>query len=92
MRNLNDINDLYNVQDVILFLELVENRFEQMYKKYYYNPRKWNLASTLSGCTKIIMALPASSGNIEIFEKTLTDSFRCVNTMLDFEKKNYYQI
>ena len=37
--------------------------------------------------SKVIMALPAFSGNIEIFEKTLTDSFRCVNTRLVFEKK-----
>ena len=73
MRNLNDINDLYNVQDVILFLQIIGNRFEQMYKKYYYNPRKWNL----------YIALLASSGNIE----TPTDGFRCVNIRLDFDTK-----
>ena len=28
MRDLNDVNDLYNVQDVILLLEIVETRFE----------------------------------------------------------------
>ena len=33
MRNLNDMNDLYNVQDVILIFEVVENKFEQMYQK-----------------------------------------------------------
>ena len=33
MRNLNDMNDLYNVQDVILIFEIVENKFEQMYQK-----------------------------------------------------------
>ena len=49
MRNLNDMNHLYNVQDVILLLEIVENRFEQMYQKNYYNPRKCNSASNLSG-------------------------------------------
>ena len=30
MRNLNDMNDLYNVQNVILLLEIVETRFEIM--------------------------------------------------------------
>lgn len=45
MKNLNDMNDLYNVQDVILFLQIVENSFEAMYKKYY-NPRKCNSTST----------------------------------------------
>ena len=33
MRNFNDTNDLYNVQDVILQLEIVGNRFEAMYEK-----------------------------------------------------------
>ena len=34
MRNLSDMNDLYNVQDVILLAEIIENRFEDMFKKY----------------------------------------------------------
>ena len=38
MRNLNDMNDSYNVRDVILLLEIVENRFEQMYKKITTTP------------------------------------------------------
>ena len=27
MRNLSDLNDLYNTQDTILLLEIIENRF-----------------------------------------------------------------
>ena len=46
MRNLGDINDLYNAQDVILLCEIIENRFQQVYEKYGYNPRKCNPAST----------------------------------------------
>ena len=38
MKNLNDMNDLYSVQDVILLLEIVENRFGQMYKKITTTP------------------------------------------------------
>ena len=30
MRNLSDLNDLYNAQDVILLLEMIENRFQSM--------------------------------------------------------------
>ena len=37
------MNDLYNVQDVILIFEIVENKFEQMYQKNYHS------ASNLSG-------------------------------------------
>ena len=30
MHNLSDLNDLYNVQDVIFLWEIVENRFQTM--------------------------------------------------------------
>ena len=49
MRDLSDLNDLYNGQDVILLLEIMENRFQAMYEKSMYNPRKCNSASKLSG-------------------------------------------
>ena len=52
MRNLGDMNDLYNMQDVILLCEIIENRFEKMHKKLGFNPRKCNSASTLSGCVQ----------------------------------------
>ena len=50
MRNLSDLNDLYNVQNVILPMVIIENRFQEMQNKTGYNPRKTNLASKLSGC------------------------------------------
>ena len=50
MRKLSDVNDLYNAQDVILLCQIIESRFEIMYQKYFYNPRKCNSASLLSGC------------------------------------------
>ena len=40
MRKLGDINDLYNMQDVILLCEIIQNRFEKMHKKFGFNPRK----------------------------------------------------
>ena len=33
MRNLSDLNDLYNAQDVIILLEMIENRFQSMQDK-----------------------------------------------------------
>ena len=30
MQNLSDLNDLYNAQDVILLLEIIKNRFQEM--------------------------------------------------------------
>ena len=32
MRHLGNLNDLYNVQDVILLSQIIENRFETMHK------------------------------------------------------------
>ena len=49
MRNLRDMNNLCNAQDVILLCEIIENRFQLMQDKYGFNPRKCNSTSTLSG-------------------------------------------
>ena len=63
MRNLGDLNDLYNTQDVILLTEIIESRFEAMKNTYGFNPRKCNSASSMSGfidreMSKTILALP----------------------------------
>ena len=92
MRNLGDLNDLYNAQDVILLSELVENRFQLMQDKYGFNPRKCNSASALSGCiekemSKVIIALPTNPDHVEIFEKTVTGGFSSVNTRLAFDSQ-----
>ena len=50
MRNLGDINDLNNAQDLILLCKIAENKFQYMHKLYGFNPRRCNSASTLSGC------------------------------------------
>ena len=42
LRNLGDMNDLYNMQDVILLCEIIENRFQKMHDKFGFNPRKCN--------------------------------------------------
>ena len=47
MRNLSDLNDLCNAQDMILLLEIVGNRFQEMQNECGYNPRKINSASKL---------------------------------------------
>ena len=90
MRNLSDLNDLYNAQDVIILLEIIENRFQSMQDKTGYNPRIINSASKLSGCiqreqSKCILALPINNTQMEIFEKTLSGGFSSVNTRLSFD-------
>ena len=90
MRNLGDLNDLYNVQDVILLCEIIENRFQAMQNTYGFNPRKCNSASSMSGCieremSKIAIALPTKYEHVEIFEQTVIGSFSSVNTRLAFD-------
>ena len=75
---------------LILLVEIIENRFEDMLKKYQYNPRKCNSASTLSGCiqrdlSKVILTLPTCNDHVEVFEKTLTGGFSAVNTRMGFD-------
>ena len=50
MRNLSDLKDLYNVQDVILLMVIIGNRFQEMQNETDYNSRKNNSASKLSSC------------------------------------------
>ena len=90
MRNLGDMNDLYNVQDVILLCEIIENRFQQMQDKFGYNPRKSSSASTLSGCvqrdlSKVMIALPTEIEHAEVFERSLIGGHSCVNARLGFD-------
>ena len=84
MRDLSDLNDLYNAQDVIILLEIIENRFQKMQDKTGYNPRIINSASKLSSCiqrekSKCILALPVDNTQMEIFEKTVCGGFSSVN-------------
>ena len=92
MRNLGDLNSSYNAQDFILLCDIIENRFQAMQDAYEFNPRRCNSASSMTGCieremSKIILALPTKYEHIEIFEQTVTGSFRSVNTRLAFDSE-----
>ena len=92
MRNLGDLNDLYNSQDVILLTETIENCFQAMQNAYGFNLRKFNSASSMSGCieremSKIILALPTKYEHAEIFEQTVIGGFSSVNTRLTFDSQ-----
>ena len=93
VKDLSYLNDLYNAQDVILLLKIMENRFQAMYDKSMHNPRKCNSASKLSGCiqceqSKVILAFLTNNLIMEIFEKALTGGFICVNSRLSFDTEN----
>ena len=89
MRNLGDLNDLYNTQDVVLLCEILESRFKAMQNIYDFNPRKRNSASIMSSCieremSKVIITLLIKTKHVEIFEQTVIDGFSCVNNRLAF--------
>ena len=93
MRNLSDMKDLYNAQDVIILCEIVKNKFGLMYKANGFNPRKCNSFSSLAVCierdlSKFISALQTNKSVIEIFEKTVTGGFISVKTSLGFNNQN----
>ena len=90
MRNLSDLNNLYNAQDVIILLQIIENRFQKIMEMTDYNPRIINSASKLSGCiqrekSKCILALPTDNIQMEIFEKTVSGGYSSVNNSLSFD-------
>ena len=90
MRNLGDMNDLYNAQDVILLCEIIKSRFQMMNDKYGFNPRKCNSASSMSSCieiemSRVILALPTKLDHVEIFQQTVTGGFSSVNTRVAFD-------
>ena len=90
MRDLSDLNDLYNAQDVIILLEVIENRFQKIMEMTDYNSRIINSASKLSGCiqrekSKCILALPTDNIQMEIFEKTACGGYSSVNNRLSFD-------
>ena len=92
IRNLGDLNDLYNAQNVILLTEIIESRFQAMQDTYGFNPRKCNSASSMSSCIerempKIILALPTKYEHVEIFKETVIGGFSCVNTRLAFDSQ-----
>ena len=89
MGNLSDLNDLYNVQDVILLMVIIENRFQEVQNGTGYNPRKISSASKLRCIqreqSECVLALPTNNCHVEIFEKTLSGGFSCVNTRLSID-------
>ena len=90
MRNLGNMNDLYNAQGVILLCKIAENRFQFMHDQYGFNPRKCNSASTVSGfiereMSRVITALLTPNEAVDFFEQIITGGFSLVNTRLAFD-------
>ena len=74
LKNLGELNKIYNFQDTIILCEIFEQRSDHLQKLFKYNPRKCNSASSFSGCvhrdkSKCLIALPADAEHVRVFEK-----------------------
>ena len=90
LKDIGELNKIYNFQDIIILWEIFEQRSEHLQKLFKYNPRKCNSASSFSGCvhrdkSKCLIALPTDAEHIRVFEKTLIGGFSCVNIRLVFD-------
>ena len=90
LRNLGELNHIYNFQDTIILCEIFEQRCLYLQEIFKYNPRKCNSASSFSGCvhrnkSKCCIALPTDTEHVRVFEKTLIGGFSCINTRLAFD-------
>ena len=89
MRNIGDLNDLFNFQDTIILCEVFESRALIMNKKYKNNPRRCNSASTLwlypRNQSKIIILLPTNAEIVELFKNMLIRGFSSVSTPPTFD-------
>ena len=89
LKNLGELNSIYNFQDNIILCEIFEQRSELLQEIFEYNSRKCNSASSFFGwihCnkSKCSIALPTDPEFIRIFEKTLIGGSNCVNSRLAF--------
>ena len=90
LKDLGELNKIYNFQDTISACEIFEKWSEHLQKHFKYNPHNCNCASWFSGCahrdkSKCLIALPRDAEHIRVFEKTLLGRFSCVNTRLAFD-------
>ena len=90
LKNLGEVNKIYNFQDTIILCKIFEQRSNHLQKLFKFNQRKCNSASSFSGCvhrdkSKCLIALPTDAEHVRVFQKTFICGFSCVNTRLAFE-------
>lgn len=89
VRDLNNFNDVYDVQDVIVLGSILENRWQKIKNVCGYDPRCFTFASTLSGAierikSKVIITLPQSTEVVDLMESLLSGDY------LSLYKKEIY--
>ena len=91
LKNLGELNKLYNFQDIIILYEIFENRSSQLYKsslnitRESVIPQVFLVVVSTETKSKCLIALPTAAEHVRVFEKTLIGGFSCVNTRLAFD-------
>ena len=90
LKNLGDLNKIYNFQDTIILCKIFEQPSEHLQKLFKYNPRYCNSASSFSGLvhrdkSKCLIAFPTDAEHVRVFQKTLIGGFSYINTRLAFD-------
>ena len=90
LKTLGDMNRIYNFQDTLILCEIFEQRANMLEKRFKFNPRKWNSASSFSGYvqrnkSKCAIVMSRDAEIIRVFEKTLIGGYSCVNTRMAFD-------
>ena len=72
LKNLGELNHIYNFQDTIILCEIFEQRSPRLQEIFKYNPRKCNSASSFSRCvhrskSKCCIAFPTNAEHIRVF-------------------------
>ena len=79
LKDLGELNKIYNFQDTIILSEIFEQRYMRLQKLFKYKPRKCNSASSFSGCVhkdkSKCIALPTDAEHVRVFERTLIGGF-----------------
>ena len=90
LKTLGDLNRIYNFQDTAILCEIFESRSALLQKRFKYNAKKCNSASSFSGCvhrlkSKCKIVLPTDAEIVRVFEKTVMGGYSCINTKMAFD-------
>ena len=96
LKTLGDMNCICNFQDTLILCEIFEQRANMLEKRFKFNPRKRNSASSFSGYfhrnkSKCAIVMPTDPEMIRVFEKTLIGGYSCVNTRMAFDTVLFFE-
>ena len=90
MRNLNDFNQIYNIQDIFILGVITEYRWQKIKEDMGFDPRCFTSACTLC-CTienvksKIVITYPKDIKTVELIERLFSGGYSSVHMTVGFD-------